>query len=170
MFVDYSSSDEENEETKKPEVKPVTKVVEEKKSEPKGKTVTLPKPKKKLPDVDQLLGSMPARSFGHQIEEERPSANAEVEDYRNVPPPQFSLVQDAEMKDAAYRKFKRPMPGSFEKEGECPVIDKYQKLNEKKVENPPSAQNEKMKDENIHKGHSLAPTHLKTKRANIPVE
>jgi len=166
MFVDYSSSDDE--ETKKPEVKPTPKI-QEKKQEPKGKTVTLPKPKKKLPDVDQLLGSMPAKSFGHQIEEERPNAVHEQEDYRNVPPPQFSLVQDGEMKDAAYRKFKRPMPGSFEKEGECAVMDKFQKLNQKKSENPPS-QNDKMRDENIHKAHSLAPTNIKTRRANIPIE
>ena len=169
MYVDYgSSSDEETKETPQ-QVKPK---IQPKPSETKPKTVQIPRTQKKtskLPDISQLLDSIPTRHFNPDlplITEDTTRRPAEEETFHNVPPPNFSLKEEMELKESVQRKYKRNLPTSFQRDDECPVMDKFQRLETK----PSGGNDTKMQEEKVEKKQMLVPTNVKTKRANIVVE
>ena len=138
----------------------------------------------KLPDVSSLLSSI--REGGHDDDDStqiRRPLKLETEDYRNVPPPEYSLTREGEWMDQYNEKHgKRKLPRQYQKDDQYPSMDKYIKLNsnitnqlneessikknDKIIEEPTGKQPQRIKSD----GNRLIPTQARIKRSNIPTE
>ena len=151
---------------------------------PSNLKVKSSQPRLKLPDVSILLNSI--KEGGHDNDDStqiRRPLKLETEDYRNVPPPEYSLAREGEWMDQYNEKHsKRKLPREYQKDDQNPSMDKYIKLNSNITnqlnEESSIKKNNKIEEEQTGKqpqrikndGNRLIPTQARIKRSNIPTE
>jgi len=141
-----------------------------------------PTQRSKLPDVGALLNSIPEGPTGDSSPKKTNLSNMfTAEDFRNCPPPEFSLRQEGEFREQVEERYgaKRRIQRESKDGEEWSSMDKYQKLDGKvnnQWDNPPKKaeqiqiESSNKEKNNTKEANRLIPTQTKLKRANIPME
>lgn len=129
------------------------------------------KKKIKLPDANSIFNNNFVKNNDIYtenlkiIEEQR---NINNEDYHNVPPPQFLLSKENE-NESRYAKYnKRKESNNLKKDYECPVVNKFVRLNDETKKFTYENEEKKNEKSNFTQKMLFKPPQITNKKSNNP--